>query len=234
MSSTTNQSQPLKVLLTAHPTLDTLDLCGPLEIFSHATFTSFPTLSNPSSSPIKVFHLTITASHPNITTNQGLTFTPHIPISTAYETLAEYDVLVIPGGGSPGVLEGKTEPLGIIKAFAELPKRKDGRNRYLLSVCTGSLFLAEVGVLDGLKAATHPRFYETLEEICASKGYTEVMRERFVVNKLDEKGLRVITSGGISCGLDAALWLVGEVAGKDSRERVMETVQYAWREGVVL
>ena len=155
-------------------------------------------------------------------------------------------MLVVPGGGSVAVLEGRTEPVGIIAAFADLGRKEAGegegkvrrRTRYLLSVCTGSLFLGEAGVLDGLVATTHLDYYGRLEEICNGKGEgkgTRVVKERFVVNKLDgETGLRVITSGGVSCGLDSCLWLVGEVAGKESRERVMRGVQYAWREGVVL
>lgn len=140
------------------------------------------------------------------------------------------------------MLEGKTEPLGLIKAFAELPKRQDGGIRTIMSVCTGALFLAEAGVLGGVSATTHPGYYGKLREICEGKVKeggdwkgTKVLEERFVVNRVDEeRGLRIVTAGGVSCGLDASLWLVGEVAGTDSRERVARVVQYAWREGVVL
>jgi len=138
-------SQPLKVLFHLHPELDTLDFVGPYEILSHATFTP----KDSSSDVQKAFQNTITAVTPQITTDQNLTLSRHIPITEVYATLADYDILIIPGGGSPGVLNGKTEPLYLIAAFAALPKRKDGRTRYILSVCTGSLFLAEAGVLDG-------------------------------------------------------------------------------------
>ena len=39
---------------------------------------------------------------------------------------------------------------------------------------------------------------------------------------------------GVSGGMDASLWLIEQIAGKESRERVMKIVQYAWRQGVVL
>jgi transcriptional regulator GlxA family with amidase domain len=223
--------QPLKVLIHLHPSLDTLDFTGPLEMLSHATW---PPTADSDKSVSKVFHNTITAVSEFTTSNQNLTVKRHISTTEAYATLADYDVLVIPGGGSPGVLEGKTEPLDLIKAFAALPKREDGRTRYLLSVCTGSLFLGEAGVLHGLSATTHKNYYGTLREVTGAKGDTKVLEERYVVNKVNEKGLRVVTSGGVSCGLDACLWLIGEVAGRESRERVAEIVQYAWREGVVL
>jgi transcriptional regulator GlxA family with amidase domain len=223
--------QPLKVLIHLHPLLDTLDFTGPLEVLSHATWVTTPDNDKAVS---KVFHNTITAVSEFTTSTQNLTVKRHISVTEAHAALADYDVLIIPGGGSPGVLEGKTEPLDLIKAFAALPKRADGRTRYLLSVCTGSLFLAEAGVLDGLSATTHTKFYGALTEVARAKGNTKVLEERFVVNKVDGKGLRIVTSGGVSCGMDSCLWLIEEVAGRESRERVAEIVQYAWREGVVL
>ena len=117
-------------------------------------------------------------------------------------------------------------------------EREDGRVRILFSVCTGSLFLAEAGVLDGLTATTHPDYYGKLREILQAKGMgdrTAVVEERFVVNKIDgEKGLRVITAGGVSSGIDAALWLVGDRVGMESKEKVERIVQHAHRSGVVL
>jgi transcriptional regulator GlxA family with amidase domain len=225
--ATTIASPPLRVLYAIHPSLDTLDLTGPLEILSHA--------NHPSSPPAKVFTPTITAVSEFTTTNQNLTIKRHIPISEAHTKLADFDVLIIPGGASPGVLEGKTEPLDIIKAFVALPKKQDGSIRTLMSVCTGSLFLAEVGVLDGKTATTHVNYLDKLREIVEGKGETEVVEERFVVNKTDEeKGLRIITAGGVSSGLDASLWLVGDIAGKEVLERVAQVTQHAHRGGVVL
>lgn len=99
-------------------------------------------------------------------------------------------------------------------AYAALPPKQDGKTRWLLSVCTGSLILAEAGVLGGLSATTHWGYYDKLRRISVRKeeGGAEavkVLEERFVVNPRDEKtGLRVITSGGVSCGLDSSLWLV--------------------------
>lgn len=220
--------QPLKVLYAVHPSLDTLDLTGPLEILSHATHPS-------SSPPAKVFANTITAVSEFTTTEQKLTIKRHIPISEAHANLADFDILVIPGGGSQGVLQGKTEPLDLIKAFAALPKKQDGSIRTLMSVCTGSLFLAEAGVLDGKTATTHPNYYGQLREMVAGNGTTKVVEDRFVANKTDEgRGLRIVTAGGVSSGIDAALWLIGDVAGKESMERVAHIVQHAHRGGVVL
>jgi transcriptional regulator GlxA family with amidase domain len=232
MASSGPTPTPLKVLYSIHPYLDMLDFAGPLEILSHATYTTGVSWA-PSAK--KVFTSTITAVQEFTTTDQTATIKRHIPIEEAYASLADYDVLVIPGGGSQGVLGGEREPLGLIKAFADLQKRGDGRVRTLLSVCTGSLFLAEAGVLDGLTATTHPYYYDKLREITTAKGETKVVEERYVVNKTDkEKGLRIITSGGVSCGLDSCLWLIGDIAGEGSKERAAHNIQYAWREGIVV
>jgi len=218
--------QPLKILYHLHPSLDTLDFTGPLEILSHATFTN-------TTPPQKVFTHTSTAGTEFITTGQGLTVKRNISIPEAYASLADYDILIIPGGASPGVLEGKTEPLDLIRAFVALPKKTDGTVRTLLSVCTGSLFLGEAGVLEGLTATTHAAYYDKLREVTGGK--TKVLEERFVVNKVnEEKGLRIVTSGGVSCGLDSCLWLIEHVAGGESKARAAFTIQYAWREGIII
>ncbi len=119
----------------------------------------------------------------------------------------------------------------MVNAFAALPKKKDGGIRTLLSVCTGGLFLAEAGVLAGQAATTHYLHYDKLREIAATNGETKVVEERFVVNKIDEKrGLRIITSGGVSCGIDATLWLIASILGKESKDQVARLVQYKSRE----
>ncbi|KAH7312106.1 class I glutamine amidotransferase-like protein [Rhexocercosporidium sp. MPI-PUGE-AT-0058] len=214
--------------------MDTLDFTGPLEVLSWASHTP---MTATSLTPSPVFTHTVASLTPTTLTNQNISILRHIPISEAYTQLSSFDILVIPGGGSEGVLPGNTEPIHLIKAFAELPKKSDGGVRTILSVCTGALFLGEAGVLgrEGMKATTHPLYYRQLEEVCEGKGGVEVVKNRFVVNKVDEeKKLRIITSGGISCGLDSCMWLIGETAGRESMERTAELIQYSTREGVVL
>jgi len=216
---------PLKVLYHLHPDFDTLDLAGPLEILAGAKYAS----------GANIFSNSIAAASEFISTTQNLVVQRHIPLEEAYASLAEYDVLIIPGGGTQPIVEGEKEPIDLIRAFVNLPKREDGRTRTMLSVCTGSLLIAAAGVLDGLVATTHANYYPQLREIAATKGSTKVVEERFVVNKVnEEKGLRIITSGGVTCGLDSCLWLVGDIAGKESKDRSAHGVQYTYNEGLVL
>ncbi|KAH7390130.1 class I glutamine amidotransferase-like protein [Cadophora sp. MPI-SDFR-AT-0126] len=214
--------------------MDSLDFVGPLEVLSWASHTP---ISPQNPAPTPVFTHTVASLEPTTLTNQNISISRHISIAEAYAQLSNFDILVIPGGGSESVLPGKTEPIHLIKAFADLPKKSDGGVRTILSVCTGSLFLGEAGILGGMKATTHPLYYWKLEEVCKGqgKGATEVVKERFVVNKVnEEKGLRVITSGGVSCGMDSCMWLIEKTAGKESKERAAELIQYVPHEGIVL
>jgi len=63
--------------------------------------------------------------------------------------------MIVPGGNHEAVLKTKGEPLGIIKAFAELQKKNPSRERTLFSVCTGAFLLAQQGILAGQCATTH-------------------------------------------------------------------------------
>lgn len=137
------------------------------------------------------------------------------------------------------------ELLDVVTAFAKLSPspRIDAGERVIMSICTGALLLGYAGVFDGLKAMTHYRALDQLCGVCAdcvkrtpgTKG-TKVVLDvptdaiRYVDAGLNESKIRVISSGGISCGLDATLYLVSQRLGKDTAVSVAEMMEYAWRE----
>ena len=220
--------------------------------------------------------------------SSGCRFSAHIDFKEAHKRLKEFDVLVVPGGAALQVLKAKSEPLQLIKAFGELQMKDPSRERTLLSVCTASLFLAQLGLLAGLSVTTHPDYYTKLEILCSEAATrdlaqrTNVMEERYVVNNgrfdlgenLDENphivsrkdrrasvarkgsnawkesnmrresnarrasmrlgGLRVITSGGRTSGIDAALYLVGAMVSDQSANEVARVLQHTWNKGVVV
>ena len=239
----------------------------------------------------KAFECTIAAASQGVTSSSGLTVKADIDYEDAHESLTDYDVLIIPGGsGIDDVIKKQSEPLEIIKAFAELQKKDPSKERTVMSIGTGSLFLAQAGLLQGLAATTHPDYYTKMEIICkeaARRGdleQTDVMEENYVVNnarfdlgeKMEENpfilnkrpdarrksiarkgsnawkesvkrresnarrasmrlgGLRVITSGGITSGLDASLYLVAAMASHESAQEVGRVMQYAWNKGVTV
>jgi transcriptional regulator GlxA family with amidase domain len=221
----------LKVLHHVHPSFDPMDLIGPFEIFSWGRHGSGP---DPEDQP-RAFENITTSGRPTVVANSKMSINMDITLEEAYKRLAEFDILVIPGGGSEQVLPTRTEPIALIKSFCELPKRDDGGVRTLMSVCTGSLIVAEAGVLAGKGATTHPFYTDKLRSILEPQGGKVHHGERFVANPTDgEKGLRIVTAGGISAGMDAALFVLGEVLGEEKMEKTAWTVQYNRREGVVL
>jgi putative intracellular protease/amidase len=216
----------------------------------------------------------------------------------AHKKLANYDVVIVPGGGTDNVLGipyfGKntaTEPMALIKSYADIQTKNPMRERTLMSVCTGSLFVAETGILSGLNVTTHPDYMIKMENMNQSVSHRDmserfdVMEERYVVNNLrfdinEEEdspyirrrsdshagrrasnarkgsfslkqsntrresnarraqlklgGLRVITSGGISTGLDAAFYLVSALVSHESAVEAARKMQYEWQKGVVV
>jgi hypothetical protein len=89
------------------------------------------------------------------------------------------------------VIDKKSEPLQLITAFAEVQKSDPSRERTLMSICTGSLFLAHQGILSGLSATTHPDHMTRFEILCSQAATrdlaerTDVIEDaRYVVNNL--------------------------------------------------
>lgn len=109
----------------------------------------------------------------------------------AHSRLAEFDVLVVLGGNTEAIITEKAEPLGLVSAFAKLQQEDPSRERTLLSICTGSHFLAHEGILAGLSATTHPDHLTRFENLCSQAATrsaderTDVIEDaRYVVNNL--------------------------------------------------
>ena len=119
------------------------------------------------------------------------------------------DVLIVPGGGN--VLPQMTDPE--TQAFL---KEAGVTAKYVTSVCTGALILAEAGLLDGFRATTHWGWIETLK---AYPGI-EVVDERVAVDRTR------ITGGGITAGLDFALTLIAEVVAPPVAQAIQLIFEY--------
>lgn len=139
----------------------------------------------------RAFEVTLAGAEPKVLSEQGIVIGSQITFKEAHERLEEFDVLIILGGNSAEVLEKELEPCGLITDFSELQKKDPGRERTILSVCTGSLFLAKEGILSGLSATTHPDYFTTFENLCSDAATrnlqerTDVIDDaRYVVNNL--------------------------------------------------
>ncbi|HEV2760240.1 MAG TPA: DJ-1/PfpI family protein [Acidimicrobiales bacterium] len=138
---------------------------------------------------------------------KGLLMTPDVALSAA----GAIDLLVHPGGqgtvrlmGDPGHLEWLRG-----QAAADL---------LTTSVCTGSLVLASAGLLRDRPATTHLASLETLASIDPT---IEVRPDERYVDDGD-----IVTSSGVSAGIDMALHLVARLAGEERAREVRRYIQY--------
>jgi putative intracellular protease/amidase len=130
------------------------------------------------------------------------------------------DVLVIPGGGSnkpgkSGVGAQLQNP-----ALIKWVKETAGKATYVLTVCNGAFIAAEAGLLDDMKATT---FHTMIDDLKHAYPKVKVVNDqRFVDNG------RVISTAGITSGVDGALYLNSKLHGKAASQLAALSLEYAW------
>jgi transcriptional regulator GlxA family with amidase domain len=124
------------------------------------------------------------------------------------EDIQEADVMVIPGGRGIDRLLHHNELLAWVQAIHKT-------TRYTVSVCTGSLLLGAAGLLNGMKATSHWLHIEKLKEYGA-----EPLKERYVVEG------KIITSAGVSAGIDIALELVRLIKNETLAKAIQLAIEY--------
>jgi transcriptional regulator GlxA family with amidase domain len=126
-------------------------------------------------------------------------------------TLADHpalDVLLVPGGTGTRREVSNPALIGWIRGIGA---------SWITSVCTGALLLHEAGHARGRRVATHHAFEDSLE----ARGDVTVVRDaRYVVDG------NLVTSQGVSAGIDMALWLAGRLHGRDHSRAVRRYIQY--------
>ncbi|HEY8616420.1 DJ-1/PfpI family protein [Phenylobacterium sp.] len=133
-------------------------------------------------------------------------------VFTRLEDLAKVercDLICVPGG------LGTTEVM-LDEVFVAQIRRLAAQATYVTSVCTGSLLLAAAGLLNGRRAATHWAWRELLKPFGAIVDESRVVRCG-----------NVFTGGGVTAGIDLALTVAAEVAGKDVAQAIQLGIEYA-------
>ncbi|MFC6091493.1 DJ-1/PfpI family protein [Saccharothrix lopnurensis] len=121
------------------------------------------------------------------------------------------DVLLVPGG--TGARETQVHNPVVTGWIAGVAARAS----WVTGVCTGAALLHAAGVARGRRVATHFSYEDRLE---ALGGVTVVRDARYVVDG------DLVTSQGVSAGIDMALWLVGRLHGRDHARQVRRYAQY--------
>jgi transcriptional regulator GlxA family with amidase domain len=136
------------------------------------------------------------------------TGTLSITATHSFDETPAPDVIVVPGGMADRDLTADDPVVRWIRAVHPA-------TTWTTSVCTGAIFLATAGVLDGLEATTHWLSYDRLAALGAHP------TERRVV----EQG-KVITAAGVSAGIDMGLTLAARLAGDDAAKAIQLAIEY--------
>ncbi|RFS87243.1 DJ-1/PfpI family protein [Actinomadura spongiicola] len=121
------------------------------------------------------------------------------------------DVLLLPGGR--GAREIQPNNPAVTGWIAKVAEQAD----WVTSVCTGAFLLHAAGPAKGRRVATHWSWENTLE----ARGDVTVVRDaRYVVDG------NIVTSQGVSAGIDMALWLIGRIYGREHARTVRRYIQY--------
>ena len=127
---------------------------------------------------------------------------------TTAETLSP-DLLLVPGGTTtPGQM--------VDDDVLDWLRKVHQTSRWTASVCTGSLILGAAGILKGLPATSH--WYKI--GVLKMMGAIPKSEERVVHSG------KVVTAAGVSAGIDLALWLAGEIAGRERAEAIQLVIEY--------
>ena len=177
-----------------------LDFVGPWEVFTASSMLR----ERDGHAPDAV--VTIAEREAAVRANKGLRVLPD-------HTLADHpplDVVLVPGG--QGTRREQDNPV-LLQWLASTAERC----AWVTSVCTGSLLLHASGVAKGRRLATHWAFEDAMQ----ARGECTVVRDARWVRDGD-----VVTSQGVSAGIDMALWLVGQLHGVGHARATQRYIQY--------
>lgn len=185
--------------------VDILDFTGPYEVFCRTrTKPGIESRKNNNFAPFNVF--TISNVKRPIQASGGL----KVIADYSLEENPNIDILLLPGGlGTRKLLKSKEIISWILDTAEEAS--------LLTSVCTGSLLLAQAGLLENKSATTHWGALNLLKNISPS---TKVIKDQRVVDD------GIITSAGVSSGIDMAFNVVAKLFGHEVASDTAKYIEY--------
>lgn len=186
--------------------VEVLDFCGPFEVFCTASRIK-PRRFPSSARPFEVF--TIADSMRLVKARGGLMVHPSATITDH----PKLDVLIVPGGVHNTEMNREDIIAWIAKTAA--------KTELTASVCTGAFLLAKAGLLNGKTVTTH---WEDIDDFRGLFPDISIERERRWV----EAG-NIVTSAGISAGLDMSLHLVERLESEELAMKTARQMDYDWQ-----
>ena len=185
------------VAMVLFPDFLLLDMAGPMEVFSVAN----RFLKAESHYQL----ITLGTERGPLRASNGVCVHADLPIGDNDEC---YDLLLVPGG--PGAYNEKFPTL-----FAWLPGAVRRAERFG-SICTGAFVLGHAGLLDGYRVTTHWNYTERL-----IKGFPKA---NVTTDQIYVEDRNLITSGGVTAGIDLALAVVARDHGKKIAQDVAKVL----------
>ena len=175
------------VAMALFPDFLLLDMAGPLEVFS---------IANRYLPPAQHYRILTLGTEPGpLRASNGVMVQADLLLEQALDA---YDLLLVPGG--PGAYN-ECHPALLPWLRAAVP-----RARRFGSICTGAFMLGYAGLLDGHRVTTHWHYTERL-----IKAFPKAIVE---TDRIYLQDGRLITSGGVTAGIDLALSVVAQDHGK--------------------
>ena len=185
--------------------VEILDFCGPFEVFSSA---DEPGVEDRDAR--RLFKaVTVAPEKRTIVCRGGLLVEPHYALADA----PLFDIIVLPGGY--GTRTARFDPA--IQAWV---RKHLAAGALTTSVCTGLVFLAQIGAIDGMPVTSH---WETLDWFRSEFPALDVRGDQRVI----DQG-QIVTSAGVSAGIDMALSLVARLHGIDIARETARGMEYVW------
>ena len=187
--------------------IEVLDFCGPCEVFSVVRLDEAKRREEPSPFNVKL----VGETGQTITTSGGMRVTP----DHSFADCPPLDILCVPGGW--GTRRELSNPV-----MLDWLRSRAQQVELLTSVCTGAMLLGFAGLLEGRRATTH---WRSLDWMAESFPATTVLYDQHVVEDGD-----LITSAGISAGIDMALTVVARYHGEAIARATARQMEYPWPE----
>lgn len=198
-----------KICFLLFPDIHLLDISGSVQAFFEAT-----NLGNIE------YEISFASCSPSIKSEQGLTFANLLKPKDI--TLQKSDFIIIPGTDFKKFSEGKID--SEIEELKEWVTIQYARGINIASICSGSLILAKMGLLDSKKCTTHWKCIDYLKN--------EFPKVKVETDKLFENDTNIYTSAGMTSGIDMSLSIIEEEQGPIVSTKVArEMVVYLRRQG---
>lgn len=183
------------------PGITQLDFTGPFEVLSRLGTPA--STSTPSAYPDARVHVIAKTLEP-VLSDRGLSILPTVTLASA----PPLNLICVPGGAGVAEALADAETIDFIR-------RAGVKADYVTSVCMGAFLIGAAGFLKGRSAATHWAYTDLLPLVGARHGKGRVIRDG-----------NVITSAGVSAGIDFAFAVVAEVAGPDVARAIQLGIEY--------